>query len=51
MKRNDDPTGLQFLFTGLLAIALGIQLALTFAYHLYTQTFDHQQTNDQDEQV
>lgn len=49
MKRNDDPTGLQFLFTGLVAIAMGVHLAITFAYHLYTQHFDHQKTDDQDE--
>lgn len=51
MKRNDDPTGLQFLFTGAIAIALALHLVITFAYRLYTQHFDHQKADDQDEQA
>jgi hypothetical protein len=51
MKRSDDPTGLQFLFTGVLAIGVLIYLAGAFAYRLYTQHFDHHATDDQDEQA
>lgn len=49
MKRTDDPTGLQFLFTGVVAIALGLQLAWVFLHRLYTQRFDHQETNKDDQ--
>lgn len=41
MKRNDDPTGLQFLFTGLVAIVLALYMVGTFVYRLYSQRFDH----------
>jgi hypothetical protein len=49
VKRTDDPTGLQFLFTGIVAIALGLQLAWVFLHRLYTQRFDHQETNKDDQ--
>ncbi|WP_213152793.1 hypothetical protein [Pseudomonas carnis] len=50
MKRTDDPTGLQFLFTGAVAICLVLQAIGIFAYRLYTQRFDDQQVDHQDEQ-
>lgn len=50
MKRTDDPTGLQFLFTGIVAIALGLQLAWVFLHRLYTQRFDHQDATNMDDQ-
>lgn len=50
MKRTDDPTGLQVLFTGAVAIVLVLQAIGIFAYRLYAQRFDHQQADNQDEQ-
>ena len=50
MKRSNDPTGLQFLFTGAVAIALVLHAIGIFAYRLYAQRFDHQQADHQDEQ-
>lgn len=50
MKRTDDPTGLQVLFTGAVAIALVLHAIGIFACRLYTQRFDHQQPDHQDEQ-
>lgn len=50
MKRSNDPTGLQFLFTGAVAICLVLQAIGIFVYRLYTQRFDDQQADHQDEQ-
>lgn len=49
MKRTDDPTGLQFLFTGIVALALAAHLAWVFLHRLYTQRFDHQEINKDDQ--
>lgn len=50
MKRDDDPTGLQFLFTGLVAIALALHVVGVFAYRLYSQRFNHREVIAQEEQ-
>lgn len=50
MKRSDDPTGLQLLFTGAVAIGLALHVIGMFIYRLYTQRTDDK-TTDQDEQV
>lgn len=50
MKRSNDPTGLQFLFTGAVAIALALHAIGIFVCRLYAQRFDHQQIDHQDEQ-
>lgn len=50
MKRSDDPTGLQFLFNGAVAIALTLYVVAMFIYRVYTQRMD-EKTNNQDEQA
>lgn len=50
MKRSTDPTGLQFLFTGAVAIGLLLQAIGIFVYRLYTQRLEDQQTDRQDDQ-
>lgn len=50
MKRSDDPTGLQLLFTGAVAIALALQVIGMFIYRVYTQRTSDKIT-DQDEQA
>jgi hypothetical protein len=50
MKRSDDPTGLQLLFAGAVAIALALHVIGLFIYRVYTQRMDDK-TTDQDEQV
>jgi hypothetical protein len=50
MKRTDDPTGLQILFSGVVAIALALHVIGMFIYRVYTQRMDDK-TPDQDEQL
>lgn len=50
MKRSDDPTGLQILFSGAVAIALALHVVCMFIYRIYTQRTDDKTAN-QDEQV
>lgn len=50
MKRSDDPTGLQILFNGALAIAIALHVVGVFIYRIYTQRTDDKTTN-QDEQA
>lgn len=50
MKRSDDPTGLQLLFAGAVAVALALHVVGMFIYRVYTQRMDAKIT-DQDEQV
>lgn len=50
MKRSDDPTGLQFLFTGLVAIVLSLQVIGVFAWRLYSQRFNHREAIAKEEQ-
>lgn len=45
MKRSDDPTGLQFLFTGVIAIALALHVIGVFIYRVYTQRHDEESTS------
>ena len=55
MKRQSDFDGLQFLFTGLVAIGLALHVIGVFVYRLYTQradqieTIEHDQTKGSDE--
>lgn len=49
MKRSDDPTGLQFLFAGAIAIAIALHVVGMFIYRVYTQRTGDK-TTDQDEQ-
>lgn len=51
MKRSDDPTGLQILFSGAVAIAIALHVVGIFVYRLYTQRFDHKKIDNQDEQA
>lgn len=50
MKRSDDPTGLQLLFTGAVAIALALHVVGVFVYRLYSQRFTQHETIAQEEQ-
>jgi hypothetical protein len=50
MKRSDDPTGLQLLFSGAVAIAIALHVIGMFIYRVYTQRTDAK-TIDQDEQA
>ncbi|UZD98495.1 hypothetical protein LOY64_29985 (plasmid) [Pseudomonas corrugata] len=50
MKRSDDPTGLQILFNGVVAIAIALHVVGVFIYRIYTQRTDDKATN-QDEQA
>jgi hypothetical protein len=50
MKRSDDPTGLQILFNGVVAIAIALHVVGVFIYRIYTQRADDKATN-QDKQV
>ena len=50
MKRSDDPTGLQLLFAGAVAIGLALHVIGMFIYRLYTQRTDDKTAN-QDEQA
>lgn len=50
MKRSDDPTGLQILFTGVMAIALALHVIGVFVYRLYSQRLDHREAIDQEHQ-
>lgn len=50
MKRSNDPTGLQILFVGLLAIAMGLHAVGMFIYRIYTERTEAKQI-DQDDQA
>ncbi len=50
MKRSDDPTGLQLLFAGAVAIAIALHAIGMFIYRIYTQRTD-EKTTSQDEQA
>lgn len=50
MKRQSDFDGLQFLFTGLVAIGLTLHVIGVFVYRLYTQRAEHDQATEQDDQ-
>ena len=50
MKRQSDFDGLQFLFTGLVAIGMTLYVIGAFIYRLYTQGFDQDETAAQDDQ-
>jgi hypothetical protein len=50
MKRSNDPTGLQILFIGVVAIAMGLHAIGMFIYRVYTQRTDDKQL-DQDDQA
>lgn len=50
MKRRDDPTGLQIIFLGLVAIAMGMHAIGMFIYRIYTERTDAKQI-DQDDQA
>ncbi|WP_185047117.1 hypothetical protein [Pseudomonas frederiksbergensis] len=50
MKRRDDPTGLQIIFIGVVAIAMGLHAIGMFIYRVYTQRTDDKQL-DQDDQA
>lgn len=47
MKRTNDPTGLQFLFTGAVAIALVLHAIGIFVYRLYTQKAEQHQDGEE----
>lgn len=49
MKRRDDPTGLQILFVGFVAIAMGLHAIGMFIYRVYTHRTDDRAI-DKDEQ-
>lgn len=47
MKRSDDPTGLQILAAGAIAIALLAHTVCIFVYRLYTQRPEQRQEGEE----
>ena len=49
MKRSDDPTGLQILFVGVMAIAMGLHAIGMFVYRVYTHRTDDKKIEQDDQ--
>ncbi|MHC8341769.1 hypothetical protein [Pseudomonas sp. RT6P73] len=47
MKRSDDPTGLQILVTGAIAIAMLVHAIYIFVYRVYTQRPEQHQEGEE----